>query len=135
MTLTEKEQACKHSWEKVNEKNNDKRTCKLCNIEEWRTEKCLHCKFFIPNSIASPIPKAGLSDQGYCNKHRALFPESNAAYEKFIKFVSRWTDFFQFGGNDNPQLEKEREQKRIEKHNREFERKLALKNGEIKNAN
>jgi hypothetical protein len=66
------------------------RKCVKCNIEEFKTEVCKHCKFFNPNSIMTPIPAAGLTDQGYCFKHRTLYAETQPACIQFIKFITKW---------------------------------------------
>jgi len=66
------------------------RKCKKCGREEYNTEVCEHCKFFVPNSPFGLIPQAGLTDQGYCSRHRTLYAKLQPACVLFARFISTW---------------------------------------------
>jgi len=70
------------------------RFCTKCGIEEYKVEICKHCRWYISNDIMMPIPTAGLSEQGYCSKHKKLFYFHQPACQLFIKWVGIFRSLF-----------------------------------------
>jgi hypothetical protein len=99
--------------------------CQKCGIDEWKAEICKNCRFFIPNNLVTPIPQAGLSDRGYCSKHKMLFDENQVSCRQFVRFVAVWKKLFGLNGDKNgeeedPEMESwKKKQNKTEGENKE----------------
>jgi len=80
------------------------RVCAKCMIEEFKAEICKHCRFFVANSILGLLPQAGMTDSGYCSKHRTLYADIQPACVQYTKFVPVWRRLLLHETNGNGKI-------------------------------
>jgi hypothetical protein len=85
--------------------------CSKCGLEEFKSEICKHCRFFVANSILGILPQTGMSDAGYCSKHRTLYSDTQPACVQFTRFIPMWRRLLLHENGNEAELEESEEEK------------------------